>query len=144
MKYTSIGVKINDIDQKLSEYWPLHNGIIVEPHKIRDETSGGIFVPDTVKEQATNTAEDDLAYKVLKVGPEAVNVQEGDFILMGQQTGYGLYLLDDSGKEVECYQVFENWVLGIFRPGVTDVKLKPSPAIVEMTTQGMKNLKVGN
>lgn len=138
MKFSRHGFKSNEINQKYDSYWPLHNGIVLERHKIRDKSKGGILIPESAQKTNENTVEDDLAYRVLKVGPEITNVKVGDFVFTSMDSQYVLYLEDGPSKENLYYQIFEQWVLGVIREGAELEDFKPSPAIVELSTKGLK------
>lgn len=139
MKYSEIGVKDNGFVQKFEDYHPMHNGLLIEPHSIADLTKSGLYVPEHVKKQAEAMVEDDLAYRVLKVGPEVVNAIPGDYVLTGPERGYPVVVDTEEGKKM-FYQIFENWVLGIFRPGASPEDFKPSPAKVDLSSKGLKTM----
>ena len=137
MKYSKLGIKNNGIQQKFDDYNPMHNGILMKKHQVIDQTASGIIVPDEVKKKAQSMTEDDLAYEVLKVGPETVNVDVGDFVVLAMDFQYQIRLEDGPDKGDMYFQIFENNVLGVIREGAKPEDFKPSPAIVEMSSKGL-------
>lgn len=134
-KYSTIGIKHNGYEQTLANYHPLHDGIVVKKHEVKDITDSGILIPEAAKKAANGLTEDDLAYEVVKVGPECVNVIPGDFVILGQQTGYPLILKDDKGNSKEYGQIFQNWILGVFREGAKPEDFVATEAKVEVNTK---------
>lgn len=137
-KYTKLGIKNNGIEQKFEDYWPLHNGILMKRHNVVDKTASGIIVPEEAMSKARAMVEDDLAYEVLKVGPEIVNVKVGDYVVLSMDSQYVVRLEDGPDKEDMYYQVFENLIIGLFRKNAKVEDFGESPAIVEMSTRGLK------
>lgn len=131
MKYAELGLKKNGIVQKLEQYFPLHNGIVVELPVIVEMTEGGIHIPQSVKNKMGVSIEDDQAWKVVKIGPECVNIKVGDWIMFSRQTPIAL-MLDNK----LYYQFFENFVVGLFRAGAKSEDFKKSPAIVANPVEG--------
>tara|TARA_R100000995_G_scaffold16783_1_gene6647 strand:- start:6110 stop:6541 length:432 start_codon:yes stop_codon:yes gene_type:complete len=140
-KYSLVGIKHNGYNQTLDSYHPLHDGIVVKMHEVKDVTDSGILIPEEAKKGARSITEDDLAYEVLKVGPECVNVRPGDFVILGQQTGYPLIMKDDKGNTKEYAQIFQNWILGVYRDGAKPEDFVATEAKVEVnsTTLGPLN-----
>jgi co-chaperonin GroES (HSP10) len=134
-KYSTVGIKHNGYEQTLANYHPLHDGIVIKLHEIKDVTDSGIMIPEAAKQSARSITEDDLAYEVLKVGPECVNVRPGDFVTLGQQTGYPLILKDESGNTKEYGQIFQNWILGVFREGAKPEDFQATDAKVEINNK---------
>lgn len=139
MKYSSIGIKHNGYEQILDNYFPLHDGILVKLPEIKDVTDSGIIVSELTKQNAKSVTEDDLGYEVVKVGPECVNVQPGDFVLMGQNRGYPVYLKE--GNETKEYaQLFQNWIIGVFRTGAKEEDFVPTEGKVEVNNKKLKGI----
>lgn len=107
-------------EQNLSEYYPLHNMVLLAPHVVREQTDSGVlFSPAEVQAQK-DIVNSGIAYKVVKVGPEVVNCKVGDYVIKGSpQPGYPIPMIDDredgDGKvhSYACYA--ENWIVGVFR-----------------------------
>ncbi len=133
-KYSLVGIKHNGYNQTLKSYNPLHDGIVVKMHEVKDVTDSGILIPEAAKQGAASITEDDLAYEVLKVGPECANVRPGDFVILGQQTGYPLIMKDDKGNTTMYSQVFQNWVLGVYRDGAKPEDFVATDAKVEVNS----------
>ena len=102
-------------------------------------TDTGIHIP---QQEDGNRFDFDTPYEVIKVGPEVKNVKVGDFVMLPHNI-QGLYpvTLKSKGdtKPMQCFQVFENWILGIFPKdpndsrvieGAIPVKPKSNPADV--------------
>jgi len=106
----------------VSSFWPIHNFALCEPHIIKKKTSG-IIIPDQLQKKQEGIMNDAIAFKVIKVGPECVNVKPGDYILQNQQSAPLMYpLIDDVTSsnpvdhEIREYKLFaENWIGGICR-----------------------------
>lgn len=114
-------------ENKLENYMPLHNGILLETVTVEEKTDGGIYLPTEMIEQQKNTIDDSKAWKVAKVGPETTNIKVGDWVIMGGQTPFAVEL-----SEGLYLQVFENWIVGIFREGITAEDVTSSKAIVSV------------
>lgn len=111
----------------IENYFPLHNGLLLETVTVQEKTESGIYLPESVVEHQKNTVDDSKGWRVIKVGPEVVNIKEGDFVIFGKATPIGVDL------EGELYlQIFENWVCGVFREGATTEDFKASPILVGM------------
>ncbi len=63
---------------------PLADRVVIEPAQAEEKTSGGIIIPDTVKEKPQRGT-------VVAVGPgkkdEPLTVKEGDTVLYGKYAG---------------------------------------------------------
>jgi chaperonin GroES len=70
---------------------PLHDRVIIEPIQVNNVTSGGIIIPDTVKEKPVKG-------KVIAVGKgkpeEPLTVKVGNIVLYGKHSGLDI-VVDD-------------------------------------------------
>lgn len=120
-------------ENKLEDYMPLHNGVLLETVTVEEKTDGGIYLSADMIEQQKNTIDDSKAWRVAKIGPEVTNVQVGDWVMMGGTTPFAVEL-----EEGLHLQVFENWIVGIFRKGITEEDVKASKAIVSLPDERPK------
>lgn len=63
---------------------PLHDRLIVEPHRAEEKTAGGIIIPDTAKEKPQRGVA--VAVGTGKID-EPMTVKVGDTILYGKYAG---------------------------------------------------------
>ena len=112
---------------------PLHNGVLLETQTVEEKTESGIYLPTAEVEKQKNTINDAVAWKVAKIGPEVVNLKVGDWVIMGGNTPFAVEL-----QEGLYLQVFENWIVGLFREGITLEDVGESPAIVNMKDERPK------
>lgn len=117
--------------QLLSEFWPLHNMVVCKPQQIQTATKSGIhFDPESLERQK-QAINDAIGFKVVKVGPEVVNVKDGDTIFYGSAVRPQLIpLIDDvTGdfivREYHCFA--ENWLVAVIREDAKAEDFKDSP-----------------
>ena len=63
-----------------------------------------------------------------------MNVRPGDFVILGQQTGYPLIMKDNEGNTKEYAQIFQNWILGVYRDGAKPEDFVATDAKVEVNS----------
>ena len=137
MKYSAKGIKVNNIDQDFEDFFPIHNGMLLRRHRVVEKTESGLYIPESVAENADNMDEGDLAYEVLKVGPEVMNYKEGDYAIFGQNSFYAVALKHDKKDKELFYIAFENWAVGVFRQGAKAEDFKPTDKQVQLSSKGM-------
>jgi chaperonin GroES len=104
--------KIAQRSQRMADFRPLHDRILVKRIEAEEKTPGGIIIPDTAKEKP-------IEGEVLAVGPGArddtgavrpLDVQVGDRVLFGKWSGTEV-LIDGEDrlimKEADVFGVIE-------------------------------------
>ena len=92
---------------------PLFNYVVVEKDAEKEETAGGILIPDNSKEKPSTGT-------VIKVGPGVVNETTGQLITTTVKEGDRVFFLRYGGQQVTVedkeYTILkETEILGIIR-----------------------------
>lgn len=92
---------------------PLFNYVVVEKDAEKEETAGGILIPDNSKEKPSTGT-------VIKVGPGVVNETSGQLIPTTVKEGDRIFFLRYGGQQVTVedkeYTILkETEILGIIR-----------------------------
>lgn len=70
---------------------PLHDRVVIEPEEVKKVTTGGIIIPDTVKDKP-------IQGKVIACGKgvngEKLTVKKGDIVLYGKHAGLPITIDD--------------------------------------------------
>lgn len=96
---------------KIEDLFPIDDRIIVCPHKAKEKTDGGIYLPPEVIGQKQETVQ---SGDVVAVGPGRFNaqgdyeammdIQIGDIVYYPRHMGW-LFMLEKDGQEIE-YRFF--------------------------------------
>ena len=91
---------------------PLHDLVVIEPHKTPEVSEGGVILPDVARHKSQHGT-------VKAVGP-GLQTEEGDFVAMVVQEGDEVVFPRWSGSEIELdgeevLILHESDILGIIR-----------------------------
>ena len=92
---------------RIEELCPIDDRVIVRPHKAKEKTEGGIYLPPEVIGQSQETVQ---SGDVVAVGPGRFNAQGeheammdirvGDVVYFPRHMGW-LFMLEKEGEEIE-------------------------------------------
>jgi len=112
----------NTIEQKLENYEPLHNFVLTETPFVPDSNGKGLYLDPKYRQDLANgnKMDESIALKVVKVGPEVVNVKPGDYVLTKGTPS----IISLDGRMYTQY--LESWLVGIFMSEPRELKKSPS------------------
>jgi len=130
-KWQSYWFKVNPVQkpkkiQRLEDFKPLHDMVLCEPQADPSDmkTESGIITQSVAEaKKQEDVINDAIAFQVIKVGAEVVNVRAGDYAFQGMKsTPLLIPLMCSETEEVRSYRLFsESWLGGVLRSDYVDV-----------------------
>ena len=75
-----------EIDRKIEEVYPLHDGVLVKSFVVDEVTKGGIYLAEETIKREKATMKDDQFRRVVATGPECKNIKPGYDVMFGRST----------------------------------------------------------